>query len=58
MDVQSTNNANGQFSSNASFSGDALADFLLGDLHSLRQGKNTGSTIWKILPFMRRTVSR
>lgn len=44
MNLQGTNNANGQFSFNGSFSGDALADFMLGDLYSLYQGNDTGST--------------
>ena len=47
MNLQGTNNANGQFSFNGSFTGDALADFMLGDLYSLYQGNNTGSTFSK-----------
>jgi hypothetical protein len=47
MNLQGTNNANGQFSFNGSFSGDALADFMLGDLYSLYQGNDTGSTFAK-----------
>jgi hypothetical protein len=47
MNLQGTNNANGQFSFNGSFTGDALADFMLGDLFSLYQGNNTGSTFTK-----------
>jgi carboxypeptidase family protein len=47
MNLQGTNNANGQFSFNGSFTGDALADFLLGDLYSLYQGNDTGSTFSK-----------
>lgn len=37
-----TNNANGQFNFNGVFTGDALADFMLGRLQSLYQGNNTG----------------
>ncbi len=47
MNLQGTNNANGQFAFNGSFSGDALGDFLLGNLYSLYQGNNTGSTFAK-----------
>jgi hypothetical protein len=47
MNLQGTNNANGQFSFNGSFTGDALADFLLGDPVTLYQGNNTGSTFSK-----------
>lgn len=47
MNLQGTNNANGQFSFDGSFTGDALADFMLGDLKSLYQGNNTGSTFSK-----------
>ncbi|HEY1896625.1 MAG TPA: carboxypeptidase regulatory-like domain-containing protein [Terracidiphilus sp.] len=47
MNLQGTNNANGQFSFNGSFTGDALADFMLGDLYSLYQGNDTGSTFAK-----------
>ena len=47
MNLQGTNNANGQFSFNGSFTGDGLADFLLGDLFSLYQGNDTGSTFAK-----------
>ena len=47
MNLQGTNNANGQFSFNGSFTGDALADFMLGDLFSLYQGNDTGSTFAK-----------
>ena len=47
MNLQGTNNANGQFSFNGSFTGDALADFMLGDLYSLYQGNDTGSTFRK-----------
>ena len=47
MNLQGTNNANGQFSFNGSFTGDALADFMIGDLYSLYQGNNTGSTFAK-----------
>ncbi len=47
MNLQGTNNANGQFSFNGSFTGDALADFMLGDLFSLYQGNDTGSTFRK-----------
>lgn len=47
MNLQGTNNANGQFSFNGSFTGDALADFMLGDLYSLYQGNDTGSTFSK-----------
>jgi Carboxypeptidase regulatory-like domain/TonB dependent receptor len=44
LNLQGTNNANGQFSFNGSFTGDPLADFMLGDLYSLYQGNDTGST--------------
>jgi hypothetical protein len=47
MNLQGTNNANGQFSFNGSFTGDPLADFMLGDLYSLYQGNDTGSTFSK-----------
>jgi hypothetical protein len=47
MNLQGTNNANGQFSFNGSFTGDALADFMIGDLYSLYQGNDTGSTFSK-----------
>jgi hypothetical protein len=47
MNLSGTNNANGQFSFNGSFTGDALADFMLGDLYSLYQGNDTGSTFAK-----------
>ena len=47
MNLQGTNNANGQFSFNGSFTGDALADFLMGDPITLYQGNNTGSTFAK-----------
>ncbi len=47
LNLQGTNNANGQFSFNGSFTGDALADFMLGDLYSLYQGNDTGSTFAK-----------
>ncbi len=47
MNLQGTNNANGQFTFNGSFTGDALADFMLGDLFSLYQGNDTGSTFAK-----------
>ena len=47
MNLQGTNNANGQFSFNGSFTGDAMGDFLLGDLYSIYQGNNTGSTFSK-----------
>ena len=44
MNLQGTNNANGQFTFNGSFTGDALADFMIGDLFTIYQGNNTGST--------------
>ena len=47
MNLQGTNNANGQFSFNGTFTGDALADFMVGDLYSLYQGNDTGSTFAK-----------
>jgi hypothetical protein len=47
MNLQGTNNANGQFTFNGSFTGDAMADFFLGDLYSLYQGNDTGSTFAK-----------
>ncbi len=47
MNLQGTNNANGQFSFDGSFTGDALADFMIGDVKSLYQGNNTGSTFAK-----------
>ncbi len=47
MNLQGTNNANGQFTFNGSFTGDPMADFMLGDLYSLYQGNNTGSTFSK-----------
>lgn len=47
MNLQGTNNANGQFSFDGSFTGDALADFMIGDLKSLYQGNDTGSTFAK-----------
>jgi hypothetical protein len=47
MNLSGTNNANGQFSFNGSFTGDPLADFMLGDLYSLYQGNDTGSTFAK-----------
>ena len=47
MNLQGTNNANGQFTFNGSFTGDALADFMVGDLYSLYQGNDTGSTFAK-----------
>lgn len=47
MNLQGTNNANGQFTFNGSFTGDAMADFMLGDLYSLYQGNDTGSTFAK-----------
>lgn len=46
LNLQGTNNANGQFTFNGSFTGDPLADFMLGDLYSLYQGNDTGST-WR-----------
>jgi hypothetical protein len=49
MNLQGTNNANGQFTFNGSFTGDALADFMLGDPITLYQGNNTGSTFAKNL---------
>jgi len=49
LNLQGTNNANGQFTFNGSFTNDALADFMLGDLYSLYQGNNTGSTFSKNL---------
>lgn len=47
MNLQGTNNANGQFTFNGSFTGDAMGDFFLGDLYSLYQGNDTGSTFSK-----------
>ncbi|HEY1986923.1 MAG TPA: carboxypeptidase regulatory-like domain-containing protein [Terracidiphilus sp.] len=47
MNLQGTNNANGQFTFNGSFTGDPLADFMIGDLFSLYQGNDTGSTFSK-----------
>ncbi len=47
MNLQGTNNANGQFTFNGSFTGDAMGDFFLGDLYSLYQGNDTGSTFAK-----------
>ena len=47
MNLQGTNNANGQFTFNGTFTGDAMADFMLGDLYSLYQGNDTGSTFSK-----------
>ena len=47
MNLQGTNNANGQFTFNGTFTGDAMADFMLGDLYSLYQGNDTGSTFAK-----------
>lgn len=47
MNLQGTNNANGQFTFNGSFTGDAMADFFIGDLYSLYQGNDTGSTFSK-----------
>ncbi len=47
LNLQGTNNANGQFTFNGSFTTDAMADFLLGNLYSLYQGNNTGSTFAK-----------
>jgi hypothetical protein len=47
MNLQGTNNANGQFTFNGSFTGDAMADFFLGDLFTIYQGNNTGSTFRK-----------
>jgi hypothetical protein len=47
MNLQGTNNANGQFTFNGSFTGDAMADFFLGDLFTLYQGNDTGSTFAK-----------
>jgi Carboxypeptidase regulatory-like domain/TonB dependent receptor-like, beta-barrel len=47
MNLQGTNNANGQFTFNGSFTGDALADFMLGDPITLYQGNDTGSTFAK-----------
>ncbi len=47
MNLQGTNNANGQFTFNGSFTGDAMADYFLGDLYSLYQGNDTGSTFAK-----------
>ncbi|WP_263354768.1 TonB-dependent receptor [Acidicapsa acidisoli] len=47
LNLQGTNNANGQFTFNGSYTGDAMADFLLGDLYSLNQGNDTGSTFSK-----------
>src|ERR1017187_1842993 len=49
MNLQGTNNANGQFTFNGSFTGDALGDFMLGDPITLYQGNNTGSTFAKNL---------
>lgn len=43
LNLQGTNNANGPFTFNGSFTGDAMADFLMGNLYSLYQGNNTGS---------------
>jgi hypothetical protein len=37
-----TNNANGQFTFNGVFTGDALVDFMIGGLQQLYQGNNTG----------------
>ena len=47
MNLQGTNNANGQFTFNGSFTGDAMADFFLGDLFTIYQGNDTGSTFRK-----------
>lgn len=47
MNLQGTNNANGQFTFNGTFTGDALADFMIGDLYTLYQGNDTGSTFAK-----------
>ena len=47
LNLQGTNNANGEFTFNGSYTGDAMADFLLGDLYSLNQGNDTGSTFSK-----------
>ena len=47
LNLQGTNNANGQFTFNGSYTGDAMADFLLGDLYSLYQGNDTGGTFRK-----------
>jgi hypothetical protein len=47
MNLQGTNNANGQFTFNGSFTGDAMADFFIGDLYQLYQGNDTGSTFAK-----------
>jgi hypothetical protein len=47
MNLRGTNNANGQFTFDGSFTGDSLADFMLGDLKSIYQGNDTGSTFAK-----------
>jgi len=41
------NNINGQFSFNGVFTGDSLADFLLGDLQQIYQGLNTANDFSK-----------
>ena len=45
MNLQGTNNANGQFTFNGSFTGDAMADFFLGDLYTIYQGNDTGQHV-------------
>jgi Carboxypeptidase regulatory-like domain/TonB dependent receptor len=46
LNLQGTNNANSQLTFNGSFNGDALADFMLGNLYTIYQGNDTGST-WR-----------
>jgi len=46
LNLQGTNNANAQLTFNGSYTKDALADFMLGDLQTIYQGNNTGST-WR-----------
>jgi hypothetical protein len=43
LNLQGTNNANGQFTFNGNYTSDPLVDFMLGDIYTLYQGNNTGS---------------
>jgi Carboxypeptidase regulatory-like domain len=47
LTLDGTNTANGQFLFNGSFTGDAMADFMLGDLQTFRQANDTASDFKK-----------
>ncbi len=44
LNIQGTNNENGQFTFSGSYTGDALADFMLGNVQTVYQGNATAST--------------